>query len=87
MGNYWNQKFSNLSFPLFNLNGKYFSLPLQRRFSEFPEWEGESEEAEKKDNIEMVECHNEPTTSKAKLSNVPTLSVSGPSPPHDEEFL
>lgn len=51
------------------------------------------------DNIELVECHTEPASSivakvpangnkPPKLNTLPTLSVSGPSPPHDkEEFL
>lgn len=53
-----------------------------------------------KETIELVECHNgEPSSTTdlennnpkvntiPKLTNLPTLSISGPSPPHDEEFL
>lgn len=53
-----------------------------------------------KETIELVECHNgerssmtdlensNPKVNKIpKLTNLPTLSISGPSPPHDEEFL
>jgi hypothetical protein len=63
---------------------------LQRRFSENPtshkNWE--SEEPQQTDNVEVVECHLEPTsfknnlikTPKKLLAALPTLSISGPSP-------
>jgi hypothetical protein len=54
------------------------------------------------DNIELVECHNEPTSASTvtivpangnkppKLNTLPTLSISQPSPPAEkleEDFL
>lgn len=69
---------------------------LQRRFSENKEWDSEERTSPQRDNIELVECHNEPTTSNKllsstkktpKLNTLPTLSISvpSPSPPHEEE--
>lgn len=72
---------------------------FQRRFSENREWETD-DSGTMKETIELVECHNgepssmtdlennNPKVNKIpKLTNLPTLSISGPSPPHDEEFL
>ncbi|CAO1313906.1 unnamed protein product [Diamesa hyperborea] len=67
-----------------------------RRFSENKEWDSEERTSPQRDNIELVECHNEPTTSiklssstkkTPKLNTLPTLSISvpSPSPPHEEE--
>lgn len=71
-------------------------ISLQRRFSENPSnriWESEeTKNSPPREKIEMVECHNEPSTSSHKVANstkitskkllaaLPTLSISGPSP-------
>lgn len=71
-------------------------ISQQRRFSENPSnkiWESEeSRQSPMREKIEMVECHNEPSTSSHKtpistkktpkklLAALPTLSISGPSP-------
>ncbi|XP_037041291.1 uncharacterized protein LOC119078008 isoform X1 [Bradysia coprophila] len=72
----------------------------RRRFSENREWETD-DSGTLRETIELVECHNgEPssmtdlennnptvTNKIPKLINLPTLSISGPSPPHDDDFL
>lgn len=73
------------------------SFLLQRRFSENKIWDIEKQRSLlQRDSIEMVECHNEPSTSNRmfnskkkapKLSTLPTLSILLPStsPSYEEK--
>lgn len=71
------------------------SFFLQRRFSENKIWDIEKQRSLlQRDSIEMVECHNEPSTSNRmfnskkkapKLSTLPTLSILPSTSPSYEE--